>query len=179
MTTKRKLRRQRQGPLGPKSLRKLILIFWSFHLPHYCGLASFGVALYVCASRLQHLAMSLQFRVFVLQMTMKLLIEIRESFGSKDQIWAWHLMHICFFKLASRIQKPVKTAVRDLAELQTTDPIAGKCATLFRTHIALGSRGKAAGARLRHETRALARRRRRADRKARQRHRWLCFRLTS
>ena len=41
----------------------------------------------MCASRLQqHLAMSLPFRVFVLQMTMKLLIEIRESFGSKDQI---------------------------------------------------------------------------------------------
>ena len=45
--------------------------------------------------------------------------------------------------LASRVQKPVNTAVRDLAELQTTDPIAGKCATLFRTHIALGfERGK-------------------------------------
>ena len=54
--------------------------FWSFSLHHYCGLASFGVALYVCASRLQqHLAMSLPFRVFVLQMTMKLLIQIRES----------------------------------------------------------------------------------------------------
>ena len=45
------------------------------------------VALYVCDSRLQqHLAMSLQFRVFVLQMTLKLLMEISESFGSKDQI---------------------------------------------------------------------------------------------
>ena len=56
-------------------------LFTSYHVFSFVFLGVRGhVALYVCASRLQqHLAMSLPFRVFVLQMTMKLLIQIRES----------------------------------------------------------------------------------------------------